>query len=293
MQALLSSARRRSRIPKELGSEIFLAAAGLGWIFMGALVLGVSSSATHEITAALLASFGVMFIGLSGLLSRVRTLNVAAPMMMQPAVAEPPPVPVEYSLSIEDAISDVRTSVRHVERQAWVDSFNAGRAEPVAPLAMANPYEVADQYDVAPQYEVAAQNAYDANLNRLSYLRGGVLPPSLLIEDGRGISAETYADSGYHNGNLSGGFTVSYGNGGYQNGHLNGPSLNSPPLNGPPLSVPSLAVPSLNGQSLNGHQLNVPSLNSPSLNGPSLNGAYQSEEYPNNNGEDGYWRTYS
>ena len=66
--------------------------------------------------------------------------------------AAPPPVPVGYSISIEEAINDVRTSSRLEERYAWIQSFDAGRSE------------------------VHANYLYQDAWNRLDSLRAGILP---------------------------------------------------------------------------------------------------------------------
>jgi hypothetical protein len=152
MKALISLAHR-SRLYNGQGSEYLFALAGLGWVFCGALVLGLSTSTTHEITASLLISFGVMFLGLSALLGQIRVLGMTWK-AAQPKIL-PPPVPIGYAIPIEEAIDDVRTSVRLAERQAWIQSFSAGRSE------------------------IVANSMDDVALKRISYLRGGILPESL------------------------------------------------------------------------------------------------------------------
>jgi hypothetical protein len=103
--------------------EYFFALAGLAWLFCGAFVLGFSASTMHEIVACLAVSFGVMFLGLAALLGQLRRLNAAwRPTRLS---SGPPPVPNEYAIPIEEAIDDVRTTVRLAERQAWIRSFQA------------------------------------------------------------------------------------------------------------------------------------------------------------------------
>jgi hypothetical protein len=101
--------------------ELFLLLAGLAWLFCGAFVLGFSSS--HEIMACLAASFGVMFLGLSALLGQLRSLNNT--WRSTRLASGPPPIPDEYAIPIEEAIDDVRSTVRFADRQTWIRSFQA------------------------------------------------------------------------------------------------------------------------------------------------------------------------
>ena len=101
--------------------EYFFALAGLAWLFCGAFVLGFSASTMHEIVACLAVSFGVLFLGLAALLGQLRTLNLTW-RSTRPS-SGPPPIPNEYAIPIEEAIDDVRSTVRLAERQAWIRSF--------------------------------------------------------------------------------------------------------------------------------------------------------------------------
>jgi hypothetical protein len=153
MKALVALAQHL-RLYRAQGSDYLFALAGLGWVFCGALVLGLSTSATHEITACLLISFGVMFLGLSAVLGQIRTLG-ATWVPSAPPKFLPPPVPVGYAIPIDEAIDGVRTSVRLTERHAWIQSFNESLAEPIS-----------HSLDEDPP-------------SRISYLRSGILPAAL------------------------------------------------------------------------------------------------------------------
>jgi hypothetical protein len=127
--------------------EYFFALAGLAWLFCGAFVLGFSASTMHEIVACLAVSFGVLFLGLAALLGQLRTLNVTW-RSTRPS-SGPPPVPNEYAIPIEEAIDDVRSTVRLAERQTWIRSFQT-----FMPSFNAS-YNVDDDvpsYQPAPQY---------------------------------------------------------------------------------------------------------------------------------------------
>jgi hypothetical protein len=107
--------------------EYLFALAGLAWVFCGALVLGLSSSGTHEIIACLVISFGGMFLGLSALLRKLRALN--ATWKSAHFLSGPPPIS-KYTISIEEAIADVRAAVRLAERQKWIDAIHHPIAYP-------------------------------------------------------------------------------------------------------------------------------------------------------------------
>jgi hypothetical protein len=106
--------------------EYFLIVAGLIWIFCGALVLGLSASATPELIACLAFSFGVMFLGLSALIGQLRTLSATSRSAHFSGL--PPPVPLEYAISIEEAINSARAAARLTGRLAWIQSFDANRS---------------------------------------------------------------------------------------------------------------------------------------------------------------------
>jgi hypothetical protein len=101
--------------------EYFFALAGMAWLFCGAFVLGFSDSTMHEIVACLAVSFGVTFLGVAAVLGQLRTLNVG--WRSTRLSSGPPPIPNEYAVPIEEAIDDVRSTVRLAERQAWIRSF--------------------------------------------------------------------------------------------------------------------------------------------------------------------------
>lgn len=128
--------------------EYVFALAGLAWAFCGALVLGLSVSATHEILACLAISFGVMFLGLSALLRQIRTLN--APWGSAHLPIGPPPIPIEPEVSIEEAIDDVRTTVRLAEREAWFQSFQSWFDARGSEMGARNADDVAHQHTAYP-----------------------------------------------------------------------------------------------------------------------------------------------
>ena len=136
MKALITRTHG-SRLFGGHGLEYFFALAGLAWVFCGALVLGLSVGAMSEIVACLAMSFGVMFLGLSALLGQLRTLNTtwrSAQFSWRSSQfsSAPPPVPVVYSIPIEEAIDDVRTTLRLAQRQSWIRSFDASRTAMLA-----------------------------------------------------------------------------------------------------------------------------------------------------------------
>jgi hypothetical protein len=145
--------------------EYFLTAAGLIWIFCGALVLSLSTTTSPELVACLAFSFGVMFIGLAALLARLRTFSATShvaqvsvfPPQMQVLAppALPPPVPMDYAIPIEDAINGVRSAAR----PAWIRSLEEITGTAIvdpAPVHEAHPPQLAY---AAPAYPAPAYPA--------------------------------------------------------------------------------------------------------------------------------------
>jgi hypothetical protein len=174
--------------------EYFLAVAGLIWIFCGALVLGLSATGTPGLIACLAFSFGVMFIGLSALLGQLRTLSAVS----RSAVSSesPPPVPLDHSISIEEAITSARDAARIAARPAWMQAFDPNRntvivnnnAGSVAHhhFAYQGPsYPAAPSHAEAPSYPAASSYPAPAE-----YFRPAALPPPTELVE---LDGEYYA----------------------------------------------------------------------------------------------------
>jgi hypothetical protein len=84
--------------------ETFMALAGLLWIICGTLVLLVAKSGIHEILACLALSFGVLFLGICGVLAKMReaTADLKAVNPPQPNAAQDPKPPVSFGQRVRD-----------------------------------------------------------------------------------------------------------------------------------------------------------------------------------------------
>jgi hypothetical protein len=81
--------------------QLFLTLAALLWALCGVAVLASAKSAIHEILGCLAVSFGVMFLGLAGIIAHLRKLSAAG----APHAAAPSP---KSAPTIEQAIDQVR-----------------------------------------------------------------------------------------------------------------------------------------------------------------------------------------